>query len=83
MTTTQNNISIANFSRDKIMEIGHLSLSRRCGEAITLDFGEDDKGNRIKAVITVAQMNRGQAKLIIEAPKSIRIARNELLKGDR
>ncbi|MDR0946531.1 MAG: carbon storage regulator [Ruminococcus sp.] len=49
-----------------------LVIARKFGEGIIVRFGEEE------AVVTVAQTPQGKIKLVIDAPRSIRIIRTEV-----
>lgn len=53
--------------------IGNLCLTRRCGETIVLNDGNTT------ITVTVNRVRNGQASLLIKAPRSFNIAREELL----
>lgn len=60
------------------MEHGRLSLTRKTDQPTVFQY-TDEHGNEQHIILSVTQIKGAQARLMIDAPKSVNIVRQELL----
>jgi carbon storage regulator CsrA len=60
------------------MEHGRLSLARKTDEPIVFQY-TDEHGNEQEIILSVTQIKGAQVRLMMDAPKSVKIVRQELL----
>lgn len=60
------------------MEHGRLSLTRKTDQPVVIQY-TDEHGNDQQIILSVTQIRGAQARLMIDAPKSVSIVRQELL----
>ena len=64
--------------RNLIMEHGRLSLTRKTDQPIIFQY-TDEHGDEQEIILSVTQIRGAQARLMMDAPKSVNIVRQELL----
>jgi len=60
------------------MENGHLSLTRRPFEELVFQI-EDSSGQNIEVTQVISRISGEQVRISIDAPKSVKILRGELI----
>jgi len=62
------------------MKNGNLALTRKIGEQTIIQF--ECNGELIELVQTIIDIDRGQVRMLFDAPKEVKITRSELISHD-